>query len=93
MRTESDMPVFTGAELALADTVVLLLDVLMLHGIMKSDALKSVFDYLEARYRESGLASSAAMAAYLRKHLSHTAGDGARAHLRDLMTEPGDGSA
>jgi hypothetical protein len=87
------MPVFTGAELALADTVVLLLDVLMLHGIMKSDALDSVFDYLETRYRESGLASAAAMAGYLRQHLSHAASDGARARLRDLITESGDGTA
>ena len=93
MRTESDMPVFTGAELALADTLVLMIDVLMLHGIMKSEALDSVFDYMEERYRESGLASSAAMAHYLRQHLSHSQGSAARTRLRELMTEPTEGSA
>lgn len=93
MRTESDMPVFTGAELALADTLVLMIDVLMLHGIMKSEALDSVFDYMEERYRESGLQSSAAMAHYLRQHLSHSKESTARARLRQLMTEPTDGSA
>jgi hypothetical protein len=95
MRAEADVPVFTGAELALADTLVLMIDVLMLHGILKSDALDSVFGYLEQRYRDSGLASSAAMARYLRQHLSHADGDGdgARARLRDLITEPDGGSA
>jgi hypothetical protein len=86
------MPVFTGAELALADTVILLIDVLMLHGIMKSDAMESVFGYLEKRYRDSGLASSAAMAGYLRQHLSQVSRDGARARLRNLLTEPGEGT-
>jgi hypothetical protein len=86
------MPVFTGAELALADTVVLLIDVLMLHGIMKSDAVEAVFDYLENRYRDSGLASSAAMARYLRQHLSHESDDRPRTRLRDLLTEPGEGT-
>ena len=51
--------------------LVLLIDVLMLHGVMKSEAIDSVFDYLEQRYRDSGLTSSAAMAHYLRQHLSH----------------------
>jgi hypothetical protein len=51
-----------------------------------------VFDYLENRYRDSGLASSAAMARYLRQHLSHASGDGARARLRNLLPEPGEGT-
>ena len=93
MRAKSDVPVFTGAELALADTVVLMIDVLALHGIMKSDAIDSVFEYLEQRYRKSGLASSAAMAHYLRQHLSHAQDSTGDARLRELITAPTEGSA
>jgi hypothetical protein len=93
MRAEADVPVFTGAELALADTLVLMIDVLMLHGILKSDALDSVFGYLEQRYRDSGLGSSAAMARYLRQHLSHAPESTDHARLRELLTEPTEGSA
>jgi hypothetical protein len=32
------------------------------------------------------------MAGYLRQHLSHSGGDGARSRLRDLLTEPGEGT-
>ena len=88
-----DMPVFTGAELALADSIVLIIDVLMLHGIMKSEAVDSVFGYLEERYRESGLTSSAAMANYLRAHLSHAQDSEARARLRMLLRDRVEGSA
>ena len=52
MAVKPDMPVFTGAELALADSLVLVIDVLMLHGVMKSDAIDSVFGYLEERYED-----------------------------------------
>jgi hypothetical protein len=88
-----DMPVFTGAELALADSIVLVIDVLMLHGIMKSEAVDSVFGYLEQRYRESGLTSSAAMANYLRAHLSHSHESDAGARFRSLLRDRVDGSA
>jgi hypothetical protein len=88
-----DMPVFTGAELALADSLVLVIDVLMLHGVMKSDAIDSVFGYLEERYRENGLTSSAAMAHYLRQHLSRPQEAGARVRLRSLLSDPTDGNA
>jgi len=91
MASKSDMPVFTGAELALADCLVLIIDVLMLHGIMKSDALDSVFAYLEERYRQNGLTSSSAMAHYLRQSISHPAEAAARERLRTLLDEPGSG--
>ena len=74
MAVKPDMPIFTGAELALADSLVLVIDVLMLHGVMKSEAINSVFGYLEERYRENGLTSSAAMAHYLRQHSLTSAG-------------------
>jgi hypothetical protein len=93
MAAKSDTAIFTGAELALADSLVLVIDVLMLHGIMKSEALDSVFRYLEERYHESGLNSSAVMAEYLRQHLSHPKEGNDRARLRALLTESTGGSA
>jgi hypothetical protein len=88
MAAKSDTPVFTGAELALADALVLIMDVLMLHGVMKPDALESVFVFLQERYHANGLKSSAAMAQYLRKHLSHPDQTAARARLRSLLDNP-----
>jgi hypothetical protein len=88
MAGKSDTPVVTVAELALADALVLVMDVLALHGIMKSDALESVFVFLEERYHSSGLRSSAAMAKYLRSHLGHPDQTAARARLRSLLDKP-----
>jgi hypothetical protein len=92
MAGKSDTPVFTGAELALADALVLIMDVLVLHGVMKHDALESVFVFLEERYHANGLRSSAAMAQYLRDHLAHPDQAAARARLRSLLDTP-EGSA
>ncbi len=93
MAAKADMPVFTGAELALADAVVLVIDVLSLQGIMKSEGLDSIFEFLERRYRENGLVSSARMARYLREHLTHPEQSAALARLRELMSTPSQGSA
>jgi hypothetical protein len=93
MAEKSDTPVFTGAELALADALVLILDVLALHGIMKSDALDSVFVFLEKRYRAHGLRSSAAMAEYLRDHLAQPGQVAASTQLRSLLDQPPKGTA
>lgn len=68
MNDQSPMPVFTGAELALADTVILLMKVMSMHGIIDSAAAVTVFSDLEARYRSHGLHTASAMADYLRKH-------------------------
>ena len=68
MADDSSISVFTGAELALADTVILLMKVMSLHGIIDSDAIEAVFSDLEDRYRAQNLASAAAMAEYLRRH-------------------------
>jgi hypothetical protein len=88
MAAKSNTPVFTGSELALADALVLIMDVLMLHGIMKPDALESVFVFLEQRYNANGLRSSAAMAQYLRDHLSHPDQAVTRARLCSLLDKP-----
>jgi len=93
MAGSRDMPVFTGAELALADTLVLVIDVLALHGIMKPDGLASTLAFLEQRYRDNGLVSSAGMVRYLREHLSGPERSAERARLRDLDSAPPQGSA
>jgi len=93
MVAKPDTPVFTGAELALADSLVLVIDVLTLQGVMKSEELDSVFVFLEQRYRENGLTSSAAMARYLREHLLHPEQSAALSRLRELMNAPSQGSA
>ena len=68
MADDSSIPAFTGAELALADTVILLMKVMSMHGIIDSASIVTVFDDLETRYREQSLHSAADMANYLREH-------------------------
>ena len=65
---DSSISVFTGAELALADTVILLMKVMSMHGIIDNEAIETVFSDLEDRYRAQNLASAATMAEYLRRH-------------------------
>ncbi|MEJ0077155.1 MAG: hypothetical protein WDO17_17270 [Alphaproteobacteria bacterium] len=65
---DSSISVFTGAELALADTVILLMKVMSMHGIIDSEAIETVFSDLEGRYRAQNLATATAMAEYLRRH-------------------------
>ena len=68
MTDDSSIPAFTGAELALADTVILLMKVMSMHEIIDSTAILTVFADLERRYREHDLQDAAAMAEYLRRH-------------------------
>ncbi|MGB9367510.1 MAG: hypothetical protein WCE79_15995 [Xanthobacteraceae bacterium] len=65
-----EVSVLTGGELALADTVILLMKVMSMHGIIDSEAIQTVFSDLEDRYRAQNLAAAAAMAEYLRRHAS-----------------------
>jgi len=69
---DSSISVFTGAELALADTVILLMKVMSMHGIIDSAAILTVFADLEERYRRENLSGAAAMAEYLRQHAGNT---------------------
>jgi hypothetical protein len=62
------IPLFTGGELALADTVILLMKVMSMHGIIDEAGIVAVFADLERRYRGQDLHCAAAMAEYLRKH-------------------------
>ena len=48
MGEDSPVPVFTGAELALADALILLMKVMAMHGIIKPEAIDVVFSDLEA---------------------------------------------
>jgi len=65
---DSSISVFTGTELALADTVLLLMKVMSMHGIIDSAAILTVFADIEQRYRRENLHAAAAMADYLRQH-------------------------
>jgi hypothetical protein len=65
---DSSISEFAGAELALADTVILLMKVMSMHGIIDSAAIVTVLADLEQRYRQQNLRGAAAMADYLRQH-------------------------
>jgi hypothetical protein len=90
---DSPVPVFTGAELALADALILLMKVMAMHGIIKPEAIDIVFSDLEARYRAQQLNSAAAMAEYLRQHASGADRDVMLQRLRSLIDEVPEGSA
>ncbi len=68
MTDGSPIPLFTGGELALADTVILLMKVMSMHGIIDDAGIVAVFADLERRYRGQDFHSAAAMAEYLRQH-------------------------
>lgn len=80
------MPVLSGGELALADTVILLMKVMSMHGIIDSAAIQTVFSELEDRYRAQNLATAAAIVGYLRQHASN-ADHGTLIHVRAPAAE------
>lgn len=84
----SGVAVFTGAELALADAMVLLMKVMSLHGVIDNDAINVVFEELQARYRSQNLNSAAAMADYLRVHATGTEQDTVLMPMSGLEDEP-----
>jgi hypothetical protein len=90
---DTPVPVFTGAELALADALILLMKVMAMHGIIKPEAIDVVFADLEARYRAQQLHSAAAMAEYLRQNASGSDKDMILQRLRSLIDEAPEGSA
>ena len=93
MGDDTPVPVFTGAELALADALILLMKVMSMHGIIKPEAVDIVFSELETRYRGQQLNSAAAMAEYLRQHASGADRDMMLQRLRSLIDEAPEGSA
>src|SRR5260370_16433147 len=68
MTDDQPVPVFTGAELALADTLILLMKVMAMHGVIEQNAINAVFADLTERYRGQKLFTPAAIADYLRHH-------------------------
>ena len=84
MADDSSISVFTGTELALADTVLLLMKVMSMHGIIDSAAILTVFADLEQRYRRENLHAAAAMADYLRQHAGNAVGSRRPMVRRDL---------
>ena len=89
---DSPVPVFTGAELALADALVLIMKVMALHGVIDASAIDAVFSDLENRYRGQNLNTAAAMADYLRTHAVGGAEDARLMRLDGALDRP-EGSA
>jgi hypothetical protein len=90
---KSPVPVFTGAELALADALILLMKVLAMQQVIRPEAIDTVFTDLATRYRSQHLNSAAAMAEYLRRHASGSDEDTTLPLLRTLLDRSPEGSA
>ena len=82
-----------GAEIALADTLVLIMKVMAMHGIIGGQAIDAVFSDLEQRYRGQQLNSAAAIVEYLRHHLADEDSEPAVRELRLLAERSTEGSA
>jgi hypothetical protein len=93
MVDDTPVPVFTGAELALADTLILILKVMAMHGAIDASAIDTVFSDLEQRYRGQRLNSAAAMAEYLRQHAVGEEQDLTLVRLRTLLDRSPEGTA
>ena len=93
MANDTPVPVFTGAELALADTLILIMKVMTMHGVIDPAGLDTVFSDLERRYLGQNLNSAAAMAEYLRQHAGGDDNDLTLVRLRTLLDNPTEGTA
>jgi hypothetical protein len=87
------VPVFSGAELALADALILIMKVMGMHGVIDANAIDTVFSDLRNRYTEQSLTSAAAMAEYLRIHATGAEEDVSLMRLRTLRDSSPEGSA
>jgi hypothetical protein len=93
MADDQALPVFTGAELALADTLILLMKVMAMHGVIEQDSIDAVFMDLVERYRGQKLFTAAAMAEYLRHHTTDADEDLSMTRLRTLLDKTPEGNA
>ncbi len=93
MANDTPVPVFTGAELALADALILIIKVMTMHGVIDPAGLDAVFSDLENRYRGQNLNSAAAMAEYLRQHAMGEDQELTLVRLQTLIDNPPEGSA
>ncbi len=76
MAASSAAPSFTEAELALADTVILIMKVMAMRGIIDEEGINTVLLDLLGRYQREHLHSAAAMAEYLRRNTIESEGPG-----------------
>jgi len=93
MTDDQLVPVFTGAELALADTLILLMKVMAMHGVIEQDSIGAVFADLTERYRGQKLFTAAAMAEYLRHHTLDSEEEMSVTRLRTLLDDAPEGNA
>jgi hypothetical protein len=87
------VPVFSEAELALADALILILKVLAMQGVIDAEAIDTVFSDMENRYRGQRLSAAAAMADYLRIHAIGGAEDATLMRVGSAIDMPPEGSA
>jgi hypothetical protein len=90
---DPSVPVFTGAELALADALILIMKVLAMQGVIDAEAIDAVSSDMENRYRGQKLGGAAAMADYLRMHTIGGAEDATLMRVGSAIDMPPEGSA
>jgi len=86
-------PEFTEAELALADTLILVMKVMAIRGIIDEEGINTVLLDLLGRYRGEQLHSAAAMAEYLRRNTLDSEQERAERRRRAAIERPPEGSA
>lgn len=86
-------PGFTEADLALADTMILIMKVMAMRGIIDEEGINTVFLDLLGRYQGEQLHSAAAMAEYLRRNTLDSDEQRARQQQRSVIGEAPEGSA
>src|SRR4030095_11714718 len=92
MSEPSAAPEFTGAELALADTIILIMKVMAMRGIIDEEGINTVFRDLIGRYQGEQIHSAAAMAEYLRQNTLESDGEPAPQQQRATIETPPEGS-
>jgi hypothetical protein len=93
MSEPPDAPGFTEAELALADTMILVMKVMAMRGIIDEEGINTVFLDLVSRYQGEHLHSAAAMAEYLRQNTVESDPERALRRLRGMLDQSHEGSA
>ena len=86
-------PGFTEAELALADTMILVMKVMAMRGIIDEEGINAVFLDLVSRYQGQHLHSAAAMAEYLHQNTVEAVPEHGLERLRGMLDQSPKGSA
>jgi len=93
MSEPSAAPGFSGAELALADTIILMMKVMAMRGIIDEEGINTVFRDLIGRYQGEQIHSAAAMAEYLRRNTLESGGEPSPQRQHATIEQPPEGSA